>query len=150
MRKLEWQGQQVEVLKKWKGYELRIEREHYSEIFVMRVARRDLKKYMNGKVAVTDKVIIDYLDGYYGKKHIPSTVDWQGKRVELRKNIKWNGHDLIIYQEIQDEKYGQLLNVSLDYVKAYIIGDSVVTDQVVIDYLDDHYGRPVKWRDIVF
>lgn len=150
MRKLEWQGQQVEVLKKWKGYELRIEREHYSEIFVMRVARCDLKKYMNGKVAVTDKVIIDYLDGYYGKKHIPSTVDWQGKQVELRKNIKWNGHDLIIYQEIQDEKYGQVLNVSLDYVKAYIIGDSVVTDQVVIDYLDDHYGRPVKWRDIVF
>ena len=45
MRKLEWQGQQVEVLKKWKGYELRNEREHYSEIFVMRVARRDLKKY---------------------------------------------------------------------------------------------------------
>ena len=150
MRKLEWQGQQVEVLKKWKGYELRIEREHYSEIFVMRVARCYLKKYMNGKVAVTDKVIIDYLDGYYGKKHIPSTVDWQGKQVELRKNIKWNGHDLIIYQEIQDEKYGQVLNVSLDYVKAYIIGDSVVTDQVVIDYLDDHYGRPVKWRDIVF
>ena len=150
MRKLEWQGQQVEVLKKWKGYELRIEREHYSEIFVMRVARRDLKKYMKGKFAVTDQVIVDYLDGYYGKKHIPSTVAWQGEQVELRKVFKWNGHDLIIYQEINDVKYGQVLRVSLDYVKRYIIGDSVVADQEVIDYLDDHYGRPVKWRDIVF
>lgn len=150
MRKLEWQGQQVEVLKKWKGYELRNEREHYSEIFVMRVARRDLKKYMNGKLAVTDKVIIDYLDGYYGKKQTPITVEWQGRKVELLKSFDWNGHNLKIFQEIRDEKYGQVLNVSLDYVKAYIIGDSVVTDQAVIDYLDDHYGRPVKWRNIVF
>ena len=55
-----------------------------------------------------------------------------------------------LFQEIKDEKYGQVLNVSLDYVKEYIIGDSVVTDQKVIDYLDDHYGRPVKWRSIMF
>lgn len=77
-------------------------------------------------------------------------IEWQGKKIELRKSFNWNGHNLKIFQEIQDEKYGQVLNVSLDYVKAYIIGDSVVTDQEVIDYLDDHYGRPVKWRDIVF
>lgn len=34
--------------------------------------------------------------------------------------------------------------------KTGIIDDSVVTDQAVIDYLDDHYGRPVKWRNILF
>lgn len=77
-------------------------------------------------------------------------IEWQGRRVELLKTFKWNGHNLKIFQEIKDDKYGQLLNVSLDYVKAYIIGDSVVTDQKVIDYLDDHYGRPVKWRNIMF
>ena len=77
-------------------------------------------------------------------------IIWQGKEVELLKSFDWNGYNLKIFRELRDEKYGQVLNVSLDYVKAYIIGDSVVTDQQVIDYLDDHYGRPVKWRDIVF
>ncbi len=77
-------------------------------------------------------------------------IEWQGKKIEPGKSFNWNGHNLKIFEEIQDEKYGQVLNVSLDYVKAYIIGDSVVTDQVVIDYLNDHYGRPVKWRNIVF
>lgn len=77
-------------------------------------------------------------------------IEWQGKKIEPGKSFNWNGHNLKIFEAIQDEKYGQVLNVSLDYVKAYIIGDSVVTDQVVIDYLDDHYGRPVKWRGIVF
>ena len=109
MRKLEWQGQQVEVLKKWNGYEINVEREHNSEIFTMRVTRHDLQKYMKGKYSVTDQDIIDYLDGYYGKKNMPTTVDWHGKQVELRKNIKWNGHNLIIFQEIKDEKYGQVL-----------------------------------------
>jgi len=85
MRKLDWHGQQVEVLKKWKGYEFRIER--YSEINVMSVTRRDLKKYMNGKLVVTDQVIIDYLDGYYETKHMPSTVEWQGQTVELLKSF---------------------------------------------------------------
>ncbi len=150
MRKFEWQGQQVEVQRKWKGYEINVEREHYSEIFTMRVTRRDLKKYMKGKYAITDQVIIDYLDGYYGKKQTPITVELQGQKVELSKSFDWNGHNLKIFQEIRDEKYGQVLNVSLDYVKAYIIDDSVVTDQEVIDYLDDHYGRPVKLRDILF
>ena len=78
------------------------------------------------------------------------TIEWQGQKVELLKSFDWNGHKLKIFQEIKDEKYGQVLNVSLDYVKEYIIGDSVVTDQKVIDYLDDHYGRPVKWRNIMF
>ena len=78
------------------------------------------------------------------------TIEWQGQKVELLKSFDWNGPKLKIFQEIKDEKYGQVLNVSLDYVKEYIIGDSVVTDQAVIDYLDDHYGRPVKWRKIVF
>ena len=77
-------------------------------------------------------------------------IKWQGKEVELLKSVDWNGHNLRIFQEVRDEKYGQVLNVSLDYVKAYIIGDSVVTDQAIIDYLDDHYGRPVKWRNIMF
>ena len=77
-------------------------------------------------------------------------IIWQGKEVELLKSFDWNGKNLKIFQEIKDDKYGQVLNVSLDYVKAYIIGDSVVTDQKVIDYLDDHYGRPVKWRNIIF
>ena len=77
-------------------------------------------------------------------------IEWQGMKIVLRKSFNWNGHNLKIFEEIQDAKYGQVLNVSLDYVKAYIIGDSVVTDQEIIDYLDDHYDRPVKWRDIVF
>ena len=77
-------------------------------------------------------------------------IEWQGQQVELLKSFDWNGYKLKIFQEIKDEKYGQVLNVSLDYVKAYIIGDAIVTDQEVIDYLDDHYGRPVKWRNIVF
>ena len=77
-------------------------------------------------------------------------IEWQGRQVELRKSFEWKGHKLKIFDEIQDERYGQVLNVSLDYVKAYIIGDAVVTDQEIIDYLDDHYGRPVKWRNIVF
>lgn len=150
MRKLEWQGQQVEVLGKWNAYEINVEREHYSEIFTMRVTRCDLKKYMKGKFAVTDQVIIDYLDDYYGKKQMPITMEWQGQKIELLQSFDWKGHNLKIFQEIRDEKYGQVLNVSLDYVKAYIISDCVVTNQEVIDYLDDHYGRPMKWRNIVF
>ena len=77
-------------------------------------------------------------------------INWQGKQFELLKSFDWNGHKLKIFQEINDDKYGQVLNVSLDYVKAYIIGDSVVSDQEIIDYLDDHYGRPVKWRNVLF
>jgi hypothetical protein len=44
----------------------------------------------------------------------------------------------------------QVLIVAPGIEKAYIIGDSVVTDQAVIDYLDDNYGLPVKWRKIKF
>lgn len=77
-------------------------------------------------------------------------IEWQGEKIELRKSINWNGHTLKIFQEIKDEKYGKVLKGYLGYAKAYIIGDSVVTDQEVIDYLDDHYGIPVKWRNIVF
>ena len=77
-------------------------------------------------------------------------IEWQEKKKELGKSFNWNRHALKIFQEIKDEKYGQVLNVSLDYVKAYLVGDSVITDQEAIDYLDDRYGRPAKWRNIVF
>lgn len=30
------------------------------------------------------------------------------------------------------------------------VEDAVVTDREIIDYLDDHYGLPVKYRHIVF
>ena len=45
-------------------------------------------------------------------------IIWQGKEVELLKSFDWNGQNLKIFQEIKDDKYGQVLNVSLDYVKA--------------------------------
>ena len=77
-------------------------------------------------------------------------IEWLGQQVELCKIFNWNGHKLIIFREINDKKYGQVLKVALDYVNAYIIGDSVVTDQEIIDDLDNHYGTPVKWRNIVF
>jgi len=77
-------------------------------------------------------------------------IEWQGQQVALRETLKWNGHNLSIFEEINDEKYGQVLWCYLDGAKAYVIGDSVVTDQKIIDYLDDHYGCPVKWRNIVF
>lgn len=44
----------------------------------------------------------------------------------------------------------RVLIVAPGIEKAYIIGDSVVTDQAVIDYLDNNYGLPVKWRNIKF
>ena len=53
-------------------------------------------------------------------------------------------------EEIDDIKYGRVLWVYIDGVKEYIIKNTVVTDQAIIDYLDDHYGRPVRDRDIIF
>ena len=80
----------------------------------------------------------------------PSTIEWQGRTVKLCRQFDWHGRELIVFREISDEKYGQVLIVALDSRKAYITGDSVVTDQAIIDYLDDRYGLPVKWRKIKF
>ena len=77
-------------------------------------------------------------------------VEWQGKTVETGETFPWNGHKLKIMEEIQDEKYGRVLYAYVDYCKSYIIRDEIVTDQAIIDYLDDHYGTPVGWRGLVF
>ena len=70
--------------------------------------------------------------------------------MSMMKTNDWNGQKLKIMEEILDEKYGRVLWAYLDYVKVYIINGSVVTDRAVIDYLDDHYGRPVKDRGICY
>ena len=62
----------------------------------------------------------------------------------------WKEHKVKIMEEIQDPKYGRVLWAYVDYVKEYIIDDKVVEDQTIIDYLDDNYGRPTAWRDMVF
>lgn len=77
-------------------------------------------------------------------------IEWQGRTVRLGHPFDWNGRELTVFREINDEKYGQVLIAALDRYKAYIIGDSVVNDQAIIDYLDDNYGLPVKWRKIKF
>ena len=61
-----------------------------------------------------------------------------------------NGRKVRVMEEIDDIKYGRVLWVYIDGVKEYIIKNTVVTDQAIIDYLDDHYGRPVRDRDIIF
>ena len=61
-----------------------------------------------------------------------------------------NGRKVRVMEEIDDIKYGRVLWVYIDGVKEYIIKNSIVTDQAIIDYLDDHYGRPVRDRDVIF
>jgi len=61
-----------------------------------------------------------------------------------------DGREIRVMDEIHDKKYGLVLDVYIDHVKHYIIRGEVVTDQAVIDYLDDLYGIPVKYRGIVF
>ena len=80
----------------------------------------------------------------------PSTIEWQGRTVRLCRPFDWNRRELIVFREVNDEKYGQVLITALNSRKAYIIGDSVVTDQAIIEYLDDNYGLPVRWRKIKF
>ena len=77
-------------------------------------------------------------------------VEWQGRTIRLCRPFDWNGRKLTVFREVNDEKYGQVLIAALGIEKTYIIGNSVVTDQSVIDYLDDNYGRPVRWRKIQF
>lgn len=79
-----------------------------------------------------------------------NTIEWQGRQVELLKIFEWNGHKVKIFEEINDLKFGRVLKASVDYVNTYIIGDTVVTDRDVIDYLDDHYGRPSEFRNLIF
>ena len=78
------------------------------------------------------------------------TVKLQGKSVPLGRTFEWNGHKLKIFREIFDKKFGRVLIIALDYVKGYIVEDTVATDREIIDYLDDHYGLPTKYRNIVF
>ena len=80
----------------------------------------------------------------------PTIIEWQGRTVRFGRPFDWNGHELIVFREVIDEKYGQVLIGALNSRKAYIIGDSAVTNQEVIDYLDDNYGLPVRWRKIKF
>ena len=80
----------------------------------------------------------------------PTTVEWQGCTLRLGRPFDWNGYELIVFREVNDEKYGQVLIAALNSRKAYIIGNSVVSDQAIIDDLDDNYGLPVKWRKIKF
>ena len=80
----------------------------------------------------------------------PSFIEWQGRKIRLGRPFEWNGRELTVFREINDEKYGQVLIATLGKYKAYIIGDSVVNDQAIIDHLDDNYGLPVKWRKIKF
>ena len=49
-----------------------------------------------------------------------------------------------------DEKYGKVLDGYWNHNKVYIIGDEIVTNQAIIDYLDNRYGRPVKDRHILY
>ena len=80
----------------------------------------------------------------------PSFIEWQGRKIRLGRPFEWNGRELTVFREINDEKYGQVLIAALGKYKAYIVGDSAVNDQAIIDYLDDNYGLPVKWRKIKF
>ena len=48
-------------------------------------------------------------------------IGWQGRRVELLKAFKWNGHNIKIFQEIKDDKYGQVLNGKLSVKKESVI-----------------------------
>ena len=105
----------------------------------------------------TDQFDVKYLDANgivfdcLGKlPETPKTVEWQGQTVRFGRPFDWDGHELTVFREVIDEKYGQVLIAALGVRKVYVIGDSVVTDQAIIDYLDDSYGLPVKWRNIVF
>ena len=78
------------------------------------------------------------------------TVKLEGKSVPLGITFEWNGHKLKIFREIFDRKLGRVLIIALDYTNGYIVEDTFVTDREIIDYLDDHYGLPIKYRHIVF
>ena len=79
-----------------------------------------------------------------------NTVEWQGRTVRFGQPFDWNGRELTVFREVVDEKYGQVLIAAFGVEKVYVIGNSAVTDQAVIDYLDDNYGLPVRWRRIKF
>jgi len=70
MRKIKWQGRQVELLKKykWKGQILRIMTEFHDRRYgqVLYVYLGHVKNYVIGNCIVTDKATIDYLDDKYG------------------------------------------------------------------------------------
>ena len=64
--------------------------------------------------------------------------------------IEWKGKSLKILQEIQDKQYGTVWKGYWNDEKVYILNGQVIADQPVIDDLDNRYGRPVEWRELIF
>lgn len=82
---------------------------------------------------------------------MPSVSGRGGKeREQIMEWINWHGKDIKVMQVIEDEKYGTVWYAFLDHRKVYIVNDEIAIDSEVIDYLDDHHGRPVRERGIVF
>ena len=87
---------------------------------------------------------------YDEEKRQEQGVEFEGRLRPFITSFKWRGRDMKILERIHDEKYGCVLWAYVDYAKEYIIDGEIVQDQAIIDYLDDHYGRPVAERHIVF
>ena len=83
------------------------------------------------------------------------SIEFEGKQRPLIQTFLWKGARLKVMEEIQDPQLGKVLFSYLNYEKTYIITNPpnepiVVRDQAIIDYLDDHYARPILERDIVY
>ena len=78
-----------------------------------------------------------------------SELEWNGMKLRVCQQIGWHGGRLKVMDVYDDEKYGKVLDGYWNHEKVYIIGDEVVTDQAIICYLDNRYGRPVKDRYIL-
>ena len=57
---------------------------------------------------------------------------------------------LKIIREIDDKKYGKIIDGYLAHKKVYIIDGKVVKSQAIIDELDNEYGIPVSERGVYY
>ena len=66
----------------------------------------------------------------------------------VRQELESQGHSIRVMEIIHDEKYGKILKAYVDDTKRYIVGGKIITDQAIIDDLDNRHGRPVHERGI--
>jgi len=79
-------------------------------------------------------------------------VIWRGAEIELRKPIPCEGKSLKVFEVINDPVYGRIYLTYHGFFKRYAYANtcSFITDQAIIDYLDNNYGRPANKRDIFY
>lgn len=79
-------------------------------------------------------------------------VTWRGVKIALRKPILCEGQNLKIFEVINDPIYGRIYVTYHGFIKRYAYADTCnfVTDQTIIDALDNKYGRPVAQRGIIY